>query len=547
MFSNKQINIIAAFLLTIALGFSVFLMYYSKDYSVGVIEQPEYISSIFDSSSIIDINIDIDEDNWNNMLETADEEVYTNADITVNGTTYYNVAIRPKGNSSLTTVFNNDNSDRYSFKIKFDEYVNGQTLDGLSKLVLNNNISDPTYMKEYLSYDLLSSLGVATPAYSYANISINGEDWGLYLALEPLEEEFVDRNFNSDSGNLYKPENTGEQGGPGGEGGKGGPPPGGENAGNMPPRDNENGENIPALNNENNGNMPPIDGENMPPMQEGNELQENGDLAAVNGEQGARKNPGGGQRSYSGSDLVWTGDDISNYSDIFDNSVLKTTDENDYDKIIDMLEHLDSLEDIEEYLDVDEVLKYFAVNTFLVNLDSYASDLKHNYYLYEDNGVVSILPWDYNLAFGGFQPESASYIVNFPIDMPVTTEAESSPLICKLLEVDQYKETYHEYLSYIVDNYVNNGEFEKEIYKVDSLISGYVENDPTAFYTFYEYKESLTNLLMLGQDRAESISAQLEGTQSTTTTGNLETEVDITTLGGQGGVADKGGREGQRK
>ena len=25
----------------------------------------------------------------------------------------------------------------------------------------------------------------------------------------------------------------------------------------------------------------------------------------------------------------------------------------------------------------------------------------HNYYLYEEKGKLSIIPWDYNLAFGG--------------------------------------------------------------------------------------------------------------------------------------------------
>ena len=97
------------------------------------------------------------------------------------------------------------------------------------------------------------------------------------------------------------------------------------------------------------------------------------------------------------------------------------------------------MEDIESYLNVDEVLRYFAANTFLVNLDSYASNMNHNYYLYEDDGVVSILPWDYNLSFGGFQAGSASSAINFPIDSPVSGTLEDNPLIANLLEVDEYK------------------------------------------------------------------------------------------------------------
>ncbi|WP_343019576.1 CotH kinase family protein, partial [Clostridium celatum] len=251
---------------------------------------------------------------------------------------------------------------------------------------------------------------------------------------------------------------------------------------------------------------------------------------------------GGGMGGNSnGADLVWNGDDVSNYSSIFDNAIFKTTDSDDYTKILDMIEHLDSLEDIESYLNVDEVLRYFAVNTFLVNLDSYASNMKHNYYLYEDDGLVSILPWDYNLSFAGFQAGSASNAINFPIDSPVSDSLEASPLIGKLLEVDKYKELYHQYLNEIVENFINNGTYETLITKVNSLISNYVENDATAFYTFEEYTNSLTHLINFGYDRATSITAQLDGSQPSTSYGNIDTTVDLTALGQQGGGNDKGG------
>ena len=181
---------------------------------------------------------------------------------------------------------------------------------------------------------------------------------------------------------------------------------------------------------------------------------------------------------------------------------LKLQDSDDYTKILDMIEHLYTMEDIESYLNVDEVLRYFAANTFLVNLDSYASNMNHNYYLYEDDGVVSILPWDYNLSFGGFQAGSASSAINFPIDSPVSGTLEDNPLIANLLEVDEYKELYHQYLNEIVNNFVNNGTYEMLVTKTDTLISDYVKNDATAFYTFDEYTEAVSNLLNFGLDRS---------------------------------------------
>ena len=585
MISNKHFNIIVGLFMVIALCFSSLIMLLPKSSTSSTsIEQPDYITTIFNDDSVIEINIEMDEDSWQEMLDNAASEEYTAANITVNGTTYNNVAIRPKGNSSLSQLVTDDSTERYSFKIKLDKYVDGQTLDGLSKLVLNNNMSDTTSMKEYLSYKLLDSLGIPTPACSYAHITVNGEEWGLYLAVEPIEEEFIERNYGSIDGNLYKPESDNVAMGD---------KDNNENKimdnNNFTPSENTTSENnnkttidnsidMQNQSNMNNGDssgqmqMPPdmntgnSTGEMQAPpdMNNGNPSREmqtppdmnNGDSTgemqtppdmnkqstndSTNQPQIPNGIGGGIGRNSNGANLVWNGDDISNYSAIFDNAIFKTTDSDDYTKILDMIEHLDSLDDIESYLDVDEVLKYFAANTFLVNLDSYVSNMNHNYYLYENDGIVSILPWDYNLSFAGFQAGSASNAINFPIDSPVSDSLEESPLIGKLLEVDEYKDIYHHYLNEIVENFVNNGTLETLITKTDSLISSYIQNDATAFYTYDEYKASLSNLINFGYDRATSIAAQLDGSQPSTNTGTIETTVDLSAMGQQGGGNEKG-------
>ena len=585
MISNKHFNIIVAVFVVIALCFSSLIVLLPKSTtSSASIEQPDYVTTIFDDDSVIEINIEIDESAWQEMLDNAAAEEYTAANITVNGTTYNNVAIRPKGNSSLSQLVTDDSTERYSFKVKFDEYVDGQTLDGLSKLVLNNNMSDTTSMKEYLSYKLLDSLGVPTPACSYAHITVNGQEWGLYLAVEPIEEEFIERYYGSTDGNLYKPESdsvamgdkdTNEN-------------TTSESNNNTTTNNSIDIQNQPNMNNEdtsgqmqtppdmNNGDTsgemqtPPNmnNGDTSGQMQTPPDMN-NGDTSGQmqtppdmnNGDASSQmqipnneftnestnkpqmpNGIGGGIGGNSnGANLVWTGDDISNYSAIFDSAIFKTTDSDDYTKIVDMIEHLDSLDNIESYLDVDEVLRYFAANTFLVNLDSYVSNMNHNYYLYEDDGIVSILPWDYNLSFAGFQAGSASNAINFPIDTPVSDSLEESPLIGKLLEIDEYKELYHNYLNEIVENFVNNGTLETLVTKTDSLISSYIQNDATAFYTYDEYKASLSNLINFGYDRATSIAAQLDGSQPSTSTGTIETTVDLSAMGQQGGGNEKGG------
>ncbi|WP_346893604.1 CotH kinase family protein [Clostridium sp. UBA871] len=481
MISNKYINIFIAIIMALSLALAGVMatidMSTVEANATEKTTRPEYITNLFNKDDIMEIDIDIDEKLWNELADNAMEEEYYSANITINGETYYNVGLRAKGNTTLSQIANDDTTDRYSFKVKFDEYIDGQTLKGLEKLALNNMMQDTTYMKEYLSYDLLNKMGVSTPAFQYASITLNGEPWGLYLALEVMEESYIERYYGTTGGNLYKPETT---------------------------------------------NM----AKNNMPMEKGKE---------INGPMG---------RNTGGADLVYSGDEHSNYSTIFENAIFDYTNEDDYDKIIAMIKSLnEDIDDIEKYLDVDEVLRYFAVNTFVVNLDSYASNMKHNYYLYEQDGICSILPWDYNLAFGAFQGESASNVINFSIDNPVADSLESSPLIGKLLEVEEYKEKYHEYLNEIVQDYVNSGVFTETINNIDNLIGDYVKNDATAFYTYEEYVASIPELITYGVDRAKSISAQLSGSQSSTSTGNMATNLNLSALGSQGGGGNREGKD----
>ncbi|WP_163193396.1 CotH kinase family protein [Clostridium thermarum] len=497
--------------------------------------------SVLNKDQITEINIEIEEEDWNWLIDNATQEEYRSANVTINGETFYNVGLRPKGNSSLKTVANSD-SDRYSFKIDFSEYVKGQTYHGMEKLALNNMMSDTTYMKEYLSYDLYNFLGVPTPEYSYANIKINGEEWGLYLAVEVIEENFIAKNYGSLEGNLYKPE-TSEIGGGGMDRGGAAAIPGGMNFGG---RGNQGANRIQ-------GNVEQGKGKAQTDQQnQGDRIMQKG----MNGDQ-QPDNMGFGNRSNGGADLKYIDDNTSSYSKIREAAVFKTTTDEDFQKVIEMIKNLNDGPNLEEYLDVEEILKYFAVNTYLVNLDSYSGGMYHNYYLYERDGKFSIIPWDLNMSFAGFSMgarfggndrnagsggnNSAQNVINFPIDKPVTGDLESAPLIGNLLKVDEYKELYHSYLSKIVNEYFDSGVFENSIAKIDNLIDDYVKADATAFFTYEEYRNSLPELINFGKDRTTSVKAQLAGEQPTTTYGNIETTVNLSSLGSMGMGGGKGG------
>lgn len=525
MIDNKHINKLTAVLMVLAvIGLFAFMLCYKDSASASGMET-DYESTVFDSSDVIDINISMDEAQWEDLLENALSEEYYPCDITVNGTAYENVGVRAKGNTSLSMVVSSD-SDRYSFKISFDEYMSGQNLDGLSSLILNNCYSDATMMKEAVCYDMFNFLGADASLYNYAKISINGEYWGVYLALEPVNEEFAIRNYGLDYGQLYKPDSEG-MGGPG---------------------------KMRDFNVDSEGNVEAKSPERAMP----DEIPEKADIPndAVPGKGGkvradfgnADFGGAGGLRGGSGADLNYNDDSLDSYETIWDGSVFKSTDK-DHSRVVTALKNICaedvSSETLEKYMDVDNVLRYMAVHTFVVNLDSLSGNMAHNYYLYEDDGSLNIIPWDYNLAFGGFQSNDASETINFPIDTPFSSNIsmEDRQFFAALLENEEYLAKYHEYLRMLAEEYVGSGQFEKTVENIRASIDSLVEDDPTAFFTYDEYTAAADMLIDTVKLRAESVLGQLDGSIPSTREGQSAnpdalidaSNIDISVMGSQGG------------
>lgn len=123
------------------------------------------------------------------------QEQYYECDVVINGTTFKQVGIRPKSNTSLSSIASDPDNNRYSFKLKFDQFVDGQTCFGLDKLILNNSYADTTNMKEAIIYDMFQYLDADASLYNYAKISVNNEYWGVYLALEAIEINLYPLDF----------------------------------------------------------------------------------------------------------------------------------------------------------------------------------------------------------------------------------------------------------------------------------------------------------------------------------------------------------------
>ena len=516
---------------------------------------PGYETRLFDTSKVHTVNIVMDD--WNEFIESCTDEEYAQCSVIIDNEAYKNVAIRAKGNTSLSNVQNYGN-DRYSFKIEFDHYDGTNTYYGLDKLSLNNIIQDNTYMKDYLSYQMMGYFGVSAPLCSYVQILVNGEEWGLYLAVEGVEESFLSRNYGNDYGDLYKPDSM-SMGGGRGNGGKFDM----DDWKNDQDNANENSDSSANTKPDMTGNNSrfPEDGMQMPGGmgQQGDHIQQPNDSNQGEMQDGQMPGMNGGGTGGMGSSdvsLIYSDDEYSSYSNIFDNAKTDISD-TDKDRLIASLKKLNENSSIEEVVNVNEVIRYFVVHNFVCNFDSYTGSMIHNYYLYEEEGQLSMIPWDYNLAFGGFMGGSdATSLVNYPIDTPVSGgTVESRPMLSWIFKSEEYTEFYHQYFAEFISRYFDSGYFAEMIDDVKTIISPYVESDPTKFCTYEEFEKGIDTLKELCLLRAESVNAQLSGTiASTSDNQDKETFIDASNLsvsdmgsmgGGQGGSMNRPDNNGQ--
>ena len=373
---------------------------------------------------------------------------------------------------------------------------------------------------------MMNEMGVAAPLCSYVYITVNGEDWGLYLAVEGVEESFLQRNYGKDYGELYKPDSMNMGGGRGN----------GEKFDMdefMNDSESDNSETNDQIQNKNQNNFP-----QMPNGNQGNNVKQKPDgfggghpqNGKPNGMQG---NMSGGMRN--GSDdvlLKYIDDNAESYSNIFESAKTNIT-EADKTRLIKALKKLSNGEDLDSTVDIDAVIRYFVVHNFVVNFDSYTGSMIHNYYLYENDGQMQMIPWDYNLAFGGFQSMGgATSLVNYPIDSPVSGgNISDRPMIAWILNSKEYTELYHKYFSQFITSYFDSGCFTEMIDNINAMISPYVEKDPTKFCTYEEFEKGIATLKEFCLLRAESINGQLDGTiGSTSDTQESETLIDAQNL-----------------
>ena len=191
--------------------------------------------------------------------------------------------------------------------------------------------------------------------------------------------------------------------------------------------------------------------------------------------------------------LIYSGDDPRAYPGIFRRAKFPVS-AADKRRLIAALERLSDESRCASAVDLDLAARYFAVQAFVVNADGYLGPTGHNYYLYEKDGMLAMLPWDYNLAFGPYslgapRPETdARAFHNCPTAEPAPREIPATPTsFSHPFSRGDGRALYRKYLGEVAALF-ESGEFTDEITRAARMIAPYVERDPTAFCSYADHK-----------------------------------------------------------
>ncbi|MBH0023771.1 CotH kinase family protein [Salinibacterium sp. SWN248] len=274
--------------------------------------------SFFDSAVVHSIEIDVDSDEVLAMVETyldSGDKEWLEATVVIDGTTYEQVGIKLKGNSSLRGVTADTPIEELPWRIRLDKYVDGQSIEGVTDVVVRSNNTE-TSLNEAVALETLSAAGLASEESVATRFSVNGSEETLLLTVAVPNQSWIERNYEagllpSDDGILWKAESEG--------------------------------------------------------------------------------------------DYSWLGDDPELYTDVFD----REAGDDDYEPLVDFLDVVNNTTDEEfvdqlsDVLDVESFARYLAVEDLIDNFDDIDGPGNNSYLYYDpDSGLMSVLAWDHNLAFG---------------------------------------------------------------------------------------------------------------------------------------------------
>lgn len=175
---------------------------------------PLTAGEFFEDTSVWEVEIEVTPENYANLEPTDGRDfgadfAYVHGRVRVAGQSFEDVGLRYKGNSSYSTA---RGIPKKSFKIDFNHFIKGQKFLGLTKVNLNNNVLDPSQIREALACRLWRRMNLPASRTAFARVTLTvpgrfeRKFLGLYTMVEQVDGTYLSDRFGSKNGLLLKPE-----------------------------------------------------------------------------------------------------------------------------------------------------------------------------------------------------------------------------------------------------------------------------------------------------------------------------------------------------
>lgn len=208
-----------------------------------------------------------------------------------------------------------------------------------------------------------------------------------------------------------------------------------------------------------------------------------------------------------GAEFAYTTDNIEDYKGIFNYVKTENTTEEDKQRLISILKKMKEATTPEEvescFMDFDKVLKAMAINKVVSNVDGFAGRTLRNFFIYEENGKIDIIPFDFNFSLGThvkeyfFEDEDI-----YDLGLIEYNYNAHSYLVDIIQENEEFLERYNNYIKEIQD-LMQEMKLDEKIDILDRQVEHIIQNDTEKFYTYEEYKNGLASLKEFIKQRCE--------------------------------------------
>ncbi len=146
--------------------------------------------ALFESDVLNRLDLRLNSIDWEKLKQNFQTNAFYPADVVFKGQTAYNVGIRSRGLGSRSPT-------KPGIRIDINHYTDGETYYGVTGLILDNLVQDPSAIHETVTMKLFAKMGIPAPREAHVRLYINNQYSGVYALVEEVNKQFLARVFGS--------------------------------------------------------------------------------------------------------------------------------------------------------------------------------------------------------------------------------------------------------------------------------------------------------------------------------------------------------------